>query len=267
MAARALMALRGRGIYGSASSGWSLVNGRQTQRAVPVLTRRLCTKSASDDDTTPPPSSSRRGGVLARLLAPRDGNRNPVLAALGYYSAESRAIGAGNTLYKQALARASAAAKAERSSSGVDDFAVQFEMLSVHVYLTLRRLRSEKGSGYEAEVKTVMQCIFDVFWTDVRSRMMIEERGLTLIESGKWVKDCEQRFFGMALAFDEAWEDERKFREAISRNLTCLRGKDSRVEQFHRYMVRERTRLDTKTVGQLWNGVCWDDKYQRVQTV
>lgn len=212
---------------------------------------------APDGKNPPPPNS-----ILSRLLASPDGRQNPILAALGFYSAESRAIGAGNTLYKQALMRADAAAAVEARE--VRDFAPRFEMLSVHVYLTLRRLRAEKGSPFESEIKTVMQCLFDMFWTDVRTRMIMQEHGMNLIQSGKWIKDCEQRFFGMALAFDEAWGDEQKMKEAIERNVTCMEADAQRIDRFRKYMVRERARLDKATVEQIWEGICWDDKYPQV---
>lgn len=237
-------------------------SSRISPAVVSATYRHLSTSSGghAPDNKNKPPS----GGILARLLASNDGAQNPILSALGFYSAESRAIGAGNELYKQALTRANAVVAAEaRDKNG---FAPRFEMLSVHVYLTLRRLRAEKGSSFEAEVKTAMQCLFDVFWTDVRTRMMMREHGLNLIQSGKWIKDCEQRFFGMALAFDEAWDNEQKMRVVIQRNVTCLETKTNRVEQFRRYMVRERARLDQSSVEQIWEGVCWDDKYPQAKS-
>lgn len=220
--------------------------------------------TTSNDDSPNGKKPTPQNSILSRLLASNDGKQNRLLAALGFYSSESRAIGAGNTLYTQALARANAAAAVE--AHDIKDFAPRFEMLSVHVYLTLRRLRAEKGSPFEPEVKTVMQCIFDMFWTDVRSRMIMQEHGMNLIQSGRWIKDCEQRFFGMALAFDEAWGDDHKMKDAIKRNITCLDTETSRIDRFFRYMVRERSRLDKATVEQIWEGACWDDNYPHVHT-
>ena len=152
-------------------------------------------------------------------------------------------------------------------TQNLKDFAPRFEMLSVHIYLTLRRLRAEKGSHFEAEVKTVMQCLFDVFWTDVRTRMIMQEHGMNLIQSGKWIKHCEQCFFGMAMAFDEGWGNDQKMTEAIETNITCLNRDASRIEHFRKYMVRERAKLDKTTVEQIWNGLCWNGNYPPVRTV
>lgn len=190
-----------------------------------------------------PRTSDRQGGLFSRLLGPGQGDgRNPFLAALGYYSRESVALGAGTSLYTQLRARAEDTSRAISSSrGGTQPFVLRFEMLSVHVYLSLHRLRREKGSPLEADCKTVMQCIFDVFWTDVRNRMLIEEEGMTLIPSGRWVKECEQMFFGMALAFDDAWDDRNALANAVRRNITSARPD---VDGFVRYMWEEKKRLD-----------------------
>lgn len=47
-----------------------------------------------------------------------------------------------------------------------------------------------------------MPTLFDKFWTHVCYYLVIEEHSLTLLQSGKWVKQCEKTFI-MALAFDE----------------------------------------------------------------
>lgn len=198
-------------------------------------------------------------GFLARLLREPQGKRNPLLSALGYYSSESQAIGAGNELYNQILTRAHAAITVEAEDE--KEFSPRFEMLAVHVYLTLQRLRVEKGTEAETEIKLAMQCFFDRFWTDVRNRLMIKEKGLGLIESGKWVKECEKTFFGMATSFDETWGDEHALKEAIKRNITSLKGDDLRVEKFVRYMHKEKARLDGTTIEEIWTGTCWDDQY------
>lgn len=181
------------------------------------------------------------------------------------------AMGAGRSLYAQAQQRAHAVRVAEvkEVTSGLDStkaFVPQFEMLSVHVYMTLYRLRVEKGTKGEGAIATAMQCLFDIFWADVRRRMLIEERGMSLLASGKWVKECEKMFFGMAVAFDEAWDDEAKFSECISRNITCLKGDSVKVERFRRYMLRERMRLNKIPIEKIWQGDClyWDDNYSIV---
>lgn len=230
-----------------------------------VYSHHLQRRWLSDENTSkdPPPKQS---GFFDRLLAPNESGESTLLRMLGYYSAESKSIGVGNSLYKQALTRAKAATLAEFGEEPT--FSERFELLSIHIYLTLRRLRTEKGSVYERDIKTVMQCIFDVFWTDVRMRMLIKEQEMTLIKSAKWIKECEQRFFGMALAFDEAWDDEEAMKQCLTRNITCLGGDEERVDRMRRYVKSQRDRLDKTTIQEVWDGVaCWDDNYMRMQSV
>lgn len=193
---------------------------------------------------TPKTETQEQNGFLSRILSPstNENNRNPLLAALGYYSRESVALGAGTTLYEQVRKRSEdAVSELSKSRDGAQPFVLRFEMLSIHVYLSLYRLRQEKGTTLESDCSTVMQCLFDVFWTDVRNRMLIKEEGMTLIPSGRWVKECESMFFGMALAFDDSWHDRAAFKEAVHRNVTTVRND---IDSFVDYMYREKSRLD-----------------------
>ncbi|KAI0567046.1 Ubiquinol-cytochrome C chaperone [Gracilaria domingensis] len=220
-------------------------------------TRAFSVKSNVEQKHANSTSSKKKRSFLERVLAVDSSGQNPLLKALGYYSAESRALGAGKSLYYQALERADAIAVVEFDEKL--SFSTWFEMVSVHIYLTLRRLRAEKGSVYENNVKTAMQCLFDVFWSDVRSRM-IKDHNMTLITSGKWVKECEQMFFGLAMAFDEGWEDSDVMRDAIRRNITSL-GEDSvKIEHFRKYMMKEHTRLERTSIEQIWEGSSWDGR-------
>lgn len=219
--------------------------------------------TAPAEGNAPTQNERRADGLLARLLgAEKKSGRSPFLAALGYYSRESVALGAGATLYGQLRARAEDASKVLNAPrGGAQPFVLRFEMLSVHVYLTLHRLRREKGSPLEADCKTIMQCIFDVFWTDVRNRMLIQEEGMTLIPSGRWVKECEQMFFGMALAFDDAWDDRQAFAAALRRNVTSARGD---VDTFVDYMWKERERLDRISLEMiLLEKETWSAKFRK----
>jgi hypothetical protein len=200
------------------------------------------------------------------MLAPKaDGSRNPLLN----YSDESRAIGAANTLYKQLAASAAAMPACAPAADGArSSFAARFEMLALHVYIVLRRLRSEKGSPHEGDVSKAMQTMFDVFWTDVRNRMLIKEEGLLLVSSGKWVKECEQRFFGLALALDDCVEmvragdrtgGEAAVREVIARNITSLERDPDKVREVADYVMRHLVLHGKEPFEKIWEGgLPWD---------
>lgn len=226
--------------------------------------RLLCTsKSTPGDDNVPnePDKKVTRNRFLDRLLAPDESGQSPVLRMLGYYSPESRAIGAARSMYDQMLERSRATLIAEFSQDDQKKFVPQYEMLAIHVYLTLQRLRKESGSEFEKDVKVAMQTLFDIFWSDVRYRMMIQENDLTAMSSAKWVRQCERNFFSMALAFDETWQDHSKMIDKISIHLTSLKNDPESIHRIHTYMRKERQRLETVSVEQMWEGVCWDPKY------
>ncbi len=235
-------------MLGLAARNAAALRSRSYQSA--MIIRPLASSTSKRDGVTSqeipqPPTTAQpreRPGFLTRMLLPKENKRNPLLAALGYYSRESVALGAGSNLYEQLRLRSEDAARAlSVARGGAQPFVLRFEMLSIHVYLSLYRLRQEKGSALESDCTTIMQCIFDVFWTDVRNRMLIQEEGMTLIPSGRWVKECEQMFFGMALAFDDSWDNRKKFAEAVQRNVTSVR---SDVDAFVDYMYKEKERLD-----------------------
>lgn len=209
-----------------------------------------------------------RSGFLERILAPGPDGKNKLLEVLGYYSRESQAIAAGTSLYAQAVKTANAMVESLASSTAVGQrapFATRYEILAVHVYLALQRLRQEKGSPVESDVTQVMQVLFDEFWTDLRNRMLIEEEGFKLIQSAKWVKECEQRFFGMAFAFDECFPahtsqpaDKSLLQNAISRNITCLKNDADKVKALNDYMLEQKRRQDITSMSQIWHeGLPW----------
>jgi hypothetical protein len=250
-------------------AGWQHSRALSASHAVrgAATTRPPAAPTASDPAS---PANPKPGGLLARMLAPKaDGSRNPLLNALGYYSDESRAIGAANTLYKQLAASAAAMPACAPAADGArSSFAARFEMLALHVYIVLRRLRSEKGSPHEGDVSKAMQTMFDVFWTDVRNRMLIKEEGLLLVSSGKWVKECEQRFFGLALALDDCVEmvragdrtgGEAAVREVIARNITSLERDPDKVREVADYVMRHLVLHGKEPFEKIWEGgLPWD---------
>lgn len=209
-------------------------------------------------------SQSASNGFLSRLLTPTaaDG-KSSFLSALGFYSDESRAIGAARTLYEQAAVQAATMTLADANADGAP-FAARFEMLSLHVYVVLRRLRQEKGAAHEANVSKAMQTLFDVFWTDVRNRMLIKEEGLRLVSSAKWIKECEQRFFGMALAIDDCLEigNAGAMRESLggvlARNITCLEQDDKKIGELVDYLSTQLARHGKQPFERIWeDGLSW----------
>lgn len=241
--------------YGQHHQCRQLTNSTSSGRSADPSSDDGATKSTKDA------THSKRKGFLSRLLAPDSSGESPVLRLLGYYTVESKAIGAANSLYDQILTRSRSALTSEFDDAQRKKFVPQYEMMAIHIYLTLRRLRYEKGLSHESQVKIAMQSLFDIFWTDVRNRMMINEHALTILESSKWIKQCERNFLAMAHTFDESWEDDSKMMEAILEHVTSLEKNSHQARRLRKYMMRERLRLEKVTVEQMWEGISWDPNY------
>lgn len=232
--------------------------------ATPLIVHRLFTSNSvpTDDGTgSKDKKGVQRNRFLDRLLAVDESGQSPFLRLLGYYSPESRAIGAAKSLYEQILSRSGSILEAEFSEEQRGLFVPKYEMLAIHVYLTFQRLRQEGGSTFEKDIKVAMQTLFDIFWSDVRYRMMIEEHELTLLVSATWIRQCERNFFSMALAFDEAWTDQQKMNDKISLHITSLKKDPEKIRRIQSYLRQEHQRLKSVTVEQMWDGICWDAKY------
>ena len=80
--------------------------------------------------------------------------------------------------------------------------------------------------------------------------MLIEEEGFKYMQSGKWLKECESRFWGLALKLDQAWEggDSREVVEGlkrlVERNITCLEEDGKKVDVLVRWLLREKGKFD-----------------------
>ena len=94
-----------------------------------------------------------------------------------------------------------------------DSFDGRFDMMVVHVYLVLRRLKQD-GLGREE----AGQAIFDLFFRDMDQAM--REMGVGDLGVGKKVKKMAEAFYGRVHAYDQAIEDKnaKALHETLARN-------------------------------------------------
>ena len=94
-----------------------------------------------------------------------------------------------------------------------DSFDGRFDMMVVHVYLVLRRLKQD-GLGREE----AGQAIFDLFFRDMDQAM--REMGVGDLGVGKKVKKMAEAFYGRVHAYDQSIEDEnsKALQETLARN-------------------------------------------------
>ena len=61
------------------------------------------------------------------------------------------------------------------------DFRAQFAMMSLHIWLCLRRLRDEGKDG-----KEMSQALYDIFWEDVERRVYAAGVRTMIVAAGWW---------------------------------------------------------------------------------
>jgi cytochrome b pre-mRNA-processing protein 3 len=101
-------------------------------------------------------------------------------------------------------------------SHGVpDSLDGRFEMISLHVILILRRLKSESGEG----ARELGQALFDLMFADMDRSL--REMGVGDLGVAKRVKAMAQAFYGRLAAYDAALAEEggTALAEALRRNL------------------------------------------------
>ena len=81
-----------------------------------------------------------------------------------------------------------------------DSFDGRFDMMVLHVYLVLKRLKAEGQARHGAG-----QVLFDLFFRDMDQAM--REMGVGDLGVGKKVKKMAEAFYGRVHAYDTAFED------------------------------------------------------------
>lgn len=89
----------------------------------------------------------------------------------------------------------------------------RFDMLCVHAFLALRRI---KAVGTE-EAAALGQAVFDTMFLDLDAAL--RQIGVSDIRIGKEVKALAKAFFGRVAAYDAALGDRDALREALARNV------------------------------------------------
>ena len=113
-----------------------------------------------------------------------------------------------------------AAVQAAREPVFYDDLGVpdtldgRFDLVGVHVFLLIDRLRDAEAPGPE-----LAQAVFDAMFSDMDFNL--REMGVSDMRIGKRVKEMWEAFHGRAMAYQEAvaGADEGALGEALARNV------------------------------------------------
>ena len=95
-----------------------------------------------------------------------------------------------------------------------DSFEGRYEMLVLHVFIVLMRLRKEAEGGEE-----IGQAVFDTMFADLD--ISLREMGVGDLSIAKRIKKLASAFYGHVGAYDEAlrMEDEAALEQALERNV------------------------------------------------
>ena len=111
----------------------------------------------------------------------------------------------------------------------------RFEMIVLHAFLVLRRLKTDGGAS-----DPLGQGLFDVMFDDMD--VNLREMGAGDMGVGKRVRKMVQAFYGRIAAYDGALGgDDGRLAEALERNLygTVAAAPDDAVEALARYVRRQ----------------------------
>lgn len=117
----------------------------------------------------------------------------------------------------------------------------RFDMIVLHIFLVLRRLKAEERAGRE-----VGQALFDVMFDDMDRSL--REMGVGDLGVGKRVKAMARSFYGRLAAYEEALTSEGEALEAaLRRNLFgTVDPTDAHLTALAVYVKREAAALEAQ---------------------
>jgi cytochrome b pre-mRNA-processing protein 3 len=125
----------------------------------------------------------------------------------------------------------------------------RFEMLSVHMFLFLHRMREEPGAA-----KDLAQSLTDTFFLDVEHSL--RELGIGDLGVPKRMKKLARMFYGRAVAYTEALErrDRAALAEALARNIRPEAENWPEAAGLADYVVEADRQLAGQAVGAILAG-------------
>ena len=158
------------------------------------------------------------------------GTRKAVLRLLGFWSRESQAIRGSRKLYNAAETQATDLNFLHSASLDPYSFQSQQNALVLHMWMLMRRLRSDGEDG-----KRVSQPLHEHFQTEVERR--VRKVGVR-VRVNKWLTELERAFYGTSLALDSAYDEgsSSDLARALYKNLyLCEEGKASASTELAAY--------------------------------
>ncbi len=114
----------------------------------------------------------------------------------------------------------------------------RFDLIVVHTFLVLRRLKDETGKTTD-----LAQAIFDLMFADMDQNL--REMGTGDMGVGKKIKALAEAFYGRLKAYESGLTGEASLEDALDRNLFRKTNPDQvQIKAMARYVRRESLQLD-----------------------
>ena len=125
----------------------------------------------------------------------------------------------------------------------------RFDMIVLHAFLVMRRLRNTGAEG-----AALAQATFDLMFVDMDRGL--REMGVGDLSVGKRVKTMARGFFGRVAAYDQGLDgEEAQLRAALSRNLYGTAAPEANaVAEMASYMRAAEAALASQSVAELRAG-------------
>ncbi len=158
------------------------------------------------------------------------------------------ALEAGRALYAAAVEQARSPAL-YASLSAPDTVEGRFEMVALHVWLVMRRLRGD------AAAKKVSQCLFDAMFQNLDDSL--RELGVGDLQVGKKIRKLAENFYGRIGAYEEAMKEgaaEDELAKALSRNIFEQELAET-APAFADYVRRANAHLENQPDARIAGGI------------
>ena len=135
----------------------------------------------------------------------------------------------------------------------VGDFRASFSLASLHLWLTLVRLRAEGDAG-----KLLGQELYDHFWEEMEARVRGEG---VVVRLSKWMKELESAFYGSCTAYDAALAPgapEGALAGALRRNVLMEHGGGAESAALARYVRHQLACLAVTDSSAIMSGALGD---------
>ena len=125
----------------------------------------------------------------------------------------------------------------------------RFEMVTLHAFLVIRRLKGESESSSDAA-----QALFDLMFEDMD--VSLREMGAGDMGVGKRVKAMVQAFYGRIASYEAGLAgEEGALEDALSRNVyATVEPREAAVAELARYLCAQAAHMATLNLPDVENG-------------